>query len=81
MSNFISKEKALETIQIDILDPKVKKLLQNLADLKLISIRRKAKSKNFESILENFRSKNSKNISDDEIIQEIEQIRAKRIGK
>jgi len=81
MSNFISKQKALETIQIDILDPKVKKLLQNLADLKLITIRRKTKSKEFESILENFRSKNNNYISDSEIIEEIEQTRSKRIEK
>lgn len=69
----------METIQIDILDPKAKNLLKNLADLKLINIRSSKKSKNdFIKLLKRLRSKSDKAPSLEEITKEVELVRQKR---
>ncbi len=68
----------MDTIQIDILDPKALKLLKDLADLNLISIRKPSDDK-FLSIVNKFRAKAKSNPpSLDEITKEVEIVRAKR---
>jgi hypothetical protein len=71
----------MNTIQIDIINPKAKKLLQDLADLKLIAIRNNSDD-SFLSLLNSFREKtkhNSPTLA--EITKEVEIVRTKRYEK
>jgi hypothetical protein len=69
------------TLQVDILNPKAKKLLQNLADLNLISIKG-TKEDGFLRIIKKLRAKASSNPpSFEEITNEVESVRAKRYAK
>jgi len=70
----------METIRIDIVNPKAKKIIKELADLNLINIRDKNPLKSFEALLKKLRSKNG-DISMDEITKEVEAVRSKRYGK
>lgn len=70
----------METIQIDILNPKVKKLLKGLADLNLIKIRT-SKNTDFTDILTRLRSKPSEKITPEEISNEVEDVRKSRYEK
>lgn len=68
----------METIQIAILNPKAKKLLQDLADLELISIL-KPEEDNFENILKRLREKAASNPPTlEEITEEVEIVRSQR---
>jgi hypothetical protein len=69
----------MATLNIEILNPKAKKLLQDLAEMRLISISEKP-SNPFFSVIKKLRSKKS-NISLDEITKEVESVRSKRYGK
>ena len=69
------------TLQVDILNPKATKLLQNLADLNLISIKG-TKDDGFLKIIKKLRAKASINsISLEEITNEVESVRAKNYAK
>lgn len=69
------------TFQVDILNPKAKKLLNDLADLDLISIRQEGDD-GFLKIVNKIRAKAKKNPpSLSEITKEVEMIRAKRYAK
>ncbi len=69
------------TIQIDILNPKATKLLKNLADLKLISIRESGESE-FLKVVGQLRKKAEKQVPTmDMITREVELVRAKRYAK
>ena len=68
------------SIRIDILNPKAVKLLKNLADLDLISIKEESK-KGFAEVLKKLRSTSKFAPSLDEIAKEVEKGRAKRYGK
>jgi hypothetical protein len=70
----------METMKIDIVNPKAKKILKDLADLDLISIRDKNPIKSFEALLFKLRAKR-KGISLEEITREVELVRSKRYGK
>mgnify|MGYP006962139593 CR=1 FL=1 len=71
----------MTTIQIDILNPKAGKLLEDLAELKLISIRN-ASEDGFLKIVNKFRAKAKSNPpSLEEITKEVEIVRAKRYAK
>lgn len=65
------------SITIDILNPKAVKLLKNLAELNLISIKEESK-KDFADVLKNFRSNSKSAPSLEEITNEVEKVRAKR---
>lgn len=68
----------MDTIQIEILDPKARKLLKNLAEMNLISIR-KPSDDGFLSLVNKIRAKaKSSPPSLDEITKEIEIVRAER---
>ncbi len=71
----------MESIQIDILNPKAKKLLRYLADLNLIKINKTTKKSEFSSLLKKLRAKSADEISLDEITKEVEQVRKKRYEK
>ncbi|MEX1260766.1 MAG: hypothetical protein WEA58_07800, partial [Balneolaceae bacterium] len=70
----------METIKVDILNPKARKLLKNLADLDLISIRKSSKSDFFE-VLKRIRSKSETVPSPKEIAKEVEVVRSRRTKK
>ena len=70
----------METLRIDIVNPKAKRIIRELADLNLITIRDKDPIKSFQGLLSKLRSK-TKVISLDEITEEVQLVRAKRYGK
>ncbi len=71
----------MKTYQIDLLNPKAGKLLQDLADLKLISIK-ETKKQDFLDIVAKLRIKASSNApSFEEITKEVEMVRANRYAK
>lgn len=71
----------METIQIDILNPKAKKLLKYLADLNLIKINKTKYKSEFSTLLKKLRTKSKDEISLDEITKEVEQVRKSRYEK
>jgi biotin synthase-related radical SAM superfamily protein len=71
----------METIQIDILNPKAKKLLRNLADLNLIKINKPKSKSDFSTLLQKLRAKSTDEISLDEITNEVELVRKLRYEK
>lgn len=70
----------METLQIDILNPKAKKLLKDLADLNLIKIKR-AKTIDFTEVLAKLRAKSKEAIDLDDITKEVEAVRTSRYEK
>jgi hypothetical protein len=70
----------MDTMKIDILNPKAVKLLKTLADLNLIAIQDTSKN-GFEDILRKLRSKSKSAPSLDEITNEVELVRSKRYEK
>lgn len=70
----------METLRIDIVNPKAKRIIKNLAELNLINIRDKDPIKSFEVLLNKLRTK-GKGISLAEITKEVESVRSKRYGK
>ncbi len=71
----------MTTIQVDILNPKAGKLLEDLAELKLISIRN-ASDDGFLKLVNKFRTKAKNNPpSLEDITKEVEIVRSKRYAK
>ncbi len=66
----------MESIRVDILNPKAKKLLQDLEDLELIAINKPAR--NLSQVLNEIRSRNNDDISIEEITSEVEKVRSAR---
>jgi hypothetical protein len=72
----------MEALRIEILNPKVKSILKQLADLELISISRVESSEiQFKKLLDKFRTKSKTAPSLEEITKEIENVRAERYAK
>ncbi len=69
----------MASLNIEILNPKAKKLLQDLADLRLISFTENA-SNAFIKAINKIRSKKAA-LSPEEITKEVEAVRSKRYGK
>jgi len=70
----------MNSMRIDILDPKAKRLLKDLADLNLIAIHDTSKN-SFASVLKKLRSKTSSTPTLHEITSEVELVRSKRHAK
>ncbi|MEP2774121.1 MAG: hypothetical protein ABJH05_18335 [Fulvivirga sp.] len=69
----------MESVRIDILNPKAKKLLQDLAALDLISIREKIDTKSaFKSLLTRLRDISDEALSLEEIDKEVQAARKNR---
>lgn len=68
----------METISIEILNPKAKQLLKDLADLNLITIKPKL---TLTGVLENLRNNSESVPSFDEITAEVEKVRQARSVK
>jgi len=72
----------MNTYSIEILNPKAKNILQNMADLNLISIKEEELSKtDFLKLLAKLRKKAHFAPSMDEITQEVKSVRKKRHGR
>ena len=71
----------METIKIDILNPKAKALLKDLANLELIRIRKEKTNTDFTDLLKKFRSKSDSAPGLEEITQEVEAVRKARYEK
>lgn len=71
----------METIRIDIINPKAKKLIKNLADLNLIKINKEKYKSDFSTLLKRIREKSNDEISLDEITKEVEEVRKSRYEK
>tara|TARA_R110002050_G_scaffold158191_2_gene286995 strand:+ start:22429 stop:22644 length:216 start_codon:yes stop_codon:yes gene_type:complete len=71
----------METIRIDIINPKAKNLLKGLADLNLIKINKEKYKSDFSTLLKKLRAKSNDEISLDEITKEVEQVRKSRYEK
>ena len=67
----------METITIDIINPKAKKLLKDLMELDLIKIRKTLKKPNIETILKETRKHSKDALSLEEITKEVEIVRQK----
>lgn len=70
----------MSTINIEILNPKAQKLIDDLADLKLIKINTNDAKKDLLKFLEKKR-KAKAGISANEILKEVEVVRTKRYAK
>ncbi len=70
----------METVKVDILHPKARKLLKNLADLDLTSIRDTTKS-GFSDVLNKIRSKSDTVPSPEEIAGEVDVVRSRRTNR
>ena len=70
----------MNTMRIDILNPKAARLLKDLADLNLIAIQDTSKN-GFATVLKKLRSKAKSAPTLDEITKEVEMVRAKRYAK
>ena len=69
-------------LQVDILDPKARKILKDLADLNLIAITELKDDDGFLRIIKKIRNKGKKNpISLDVITKEVELVRTKHYAR
>lgn len=71
----------METIRIDILNPKAKNLLKSLVDLNLIKINKETEKTAISTLLKKLRTKSEDEISLEEITKEVEKVRKKRYAK
>jgi len=72
----------MASLQVDILNPKAGKLLKDLADMNLISIREFKESDSFLKVVKKIQAKAKRNPpSLDDITREVEIVRAKRYAK
>ena len=70
----------MNSMRIDILNPKAKRLLKELANLNLIAIQDNSKN-GFATVLKRLRTKAKTAPTTDEITKEVELVRAKRYAK
>lgn len=71
----------METLRIDILNPKAKSLLKDLADLDLIRIKKDKVESEFKELLDKFRINSDEAPTLDEITDEVELVRKARYEK
>jgi hypothetical protein len=68
----------METVRVEIINPKAKKLLKDLEDLKLIRITNENYKSDFSALLQKIRAKSIEEIALDEITKEVEEVRKVR---
>lgn len=71
----------MDSLQIDIINPKAAKLLKDLADLNLIVIKKSTSKNGFAAVLKKLRAKSKSAPTLDEITKEVETVRSKRYAK
>jgi hypothetical protein len=70
----------MDTLTINIINPKAMKLLKDLADMDLISIHNKPQSR-FKDLVERLQTNSANAPSLEEITAEVEAVRAERYAK
>jgi hypothetical protein len=70
----------MDTLRINIINPKAMRLLKDLADMDLISIQSNSEN-GFEDVLKQLRAKSDSAPSLADITKEVEAVRAKRYAK
>jgi len=71
----------MESIKIEIVNPKAKRLIKNLADMDLIRIKNEKVKSDFEKLLGKLRTRSEKVPSLEEISLEVESVRKARYEK
>ncbi|MDD3130301.1 MAG: hypothetical protein RBR47_03965 [Bacteroidales bacterium] len=71
----------MESLRIEIINPKAKRLLKNLADLELIRIKKEQVKSDFSELLTKFRNQSEEAPSLEEITKEVESVRKARYEK
>ncbi len=71
----------MESLRIEIINPKAKQLLKSLADLKLIRIKKEQSKSDFSELLKKFRSQSEEAPTIEEITKEVESVRKDRYEK
>ena len=71
----------MESLRIEIINPKAKRLLKNLADLELIRIKKEQVKSDFSELLNRFRNQSEEAPSLEEITKEVESVRKARYEK
>ena len=71
----------METIRIEIINPKAKDLIKSLADMDLIKIKKGKIKSEFIELLDKLREKSDNAPSLDEITKEVETVRKSRYEK
>jgi hypothetical protein len=70
----------METLKVDILDPRARKLLRNLADQNLITIR-ETPTASFRQLLSKLRNQTQQPPNLEAITAEVEKVRTQRFTK
>ena len=70
----------METLKIDIIKPKARKMLEDLADMNLIAIQ-KSNENVFKDVLRTLRTKNASTPTPEEIANDVEIVRTSRYNK
>ncbi len=68
----------MESLRIEIVDPKAKRLIKSLADMNLIRIKKEKGQSGFIELLEKLRKQSDIAPSTDEITKEVESVRKAR---
>ena len=71
----------METLRIEIINPKAKHLLKSLADMNLIKIKKEKAKSDFTELLKKLRNQSEDVPSLDEITKEVELVRKDRYEK
>lgn len=71
----------METLNIEIINPKAKNILKGLANLHLIRIQKNKPASEFSDLLIKLRKNSESSLSLDEITKEVEAVRNKRYGR
>ena len=71
----------MESLKIEIVNPKAKLLLKNLADMELIRIKKEKVKSDFSELLSKLRSQSGDAPSLEEITKEVESVRKARYEK
>ena len=77
----MKKQINMESIRVEIINPKAKRLLRNLADIGLIKITEEKPKSDLSEILDKLRSKSDNAPSLEEITKEVESVRKDRYEK
>jgi hypothetical protein len=70
----------MNSVRIDILDPKAKELLKNLEELNLISIKKNRRTSSLE-VVDKIRNKKGPKPTLEEITKEVEELRVERYAR
>ena len=71
----------METIKIEIVNPKARSLIQNLADMDLIRIKKEKAKSELVELLDSLRKHSENALSLEEITREVELVRKARYAK